>query len=87
MAYIISDKNDEIAQRLMEMGLGATILNGKGAFTGTDKKLLLCAAKSSKIARIKAVVVEIDPEKSFIIVTDAKEVYGEGFGEYNDDSL
>ncbi len=87
LAYIISDRNEEIAQKLMDMELGATILNGRGAFTGTGKKVLMCAAKPSKIAAIKAVVVETDPDKSFIIVTDTKEVYGEGFGEYSEDSL
>ncbi len=87
IAYIISDKNEEIAKRLMDMELGATILNGKGAYTGSEKNVLMCAVKPSKIARIKAMVVEVDPDKSFIIVTDAKEVYGEGFGEYSDDSL
>lgn len=87
VAYIISDRNEEIKQKLLEMELGVTILDGHGAFTGNNKQVLMCAAKSAKIARVKNAVVEIDPEKSFIIVTDAKEVYGEGFGEYNDDTL
>lgn len=87
LAYIISDQCEEITKRLMAMELGATILNGKGAFTGNSKNILMCAAKPGKIARIKALVAEVDPEKAFVIVTDAKEVYGEGFGEYCDDSL
>ncbi len=87
VAYIISDRCEEITSKLMELGLGATILDGHGAFTGSDKRVLMCAAKPSKIARIKSVVVEADPHKSFIIVTDAKEVFGMGFGEYNDDTL
>lgn len=87
LAYIISDHCQEITQKLMDMELGATILNGKGAFTGNSKHIVMCAAKPARIARIKALVKEIDPEKAFVIVTDAKEVYGEGFGEYSDDSL
>ena len=87
VAYIVSDRYEEITAKLMEMGLGATVLDGHGAFTGSDKRVLMCAAKSSKIARVKAAVVAIDPDKSFIIVTDAKEVYGMGFGEYNEDTL
>lgn len=87
LAYIISDHCEEITQRLMDMELGATILNGKGAFTGNSKNIVMCAAKPARIARIKALVKEVDPEKAFVIVTDAKEVYGEGFGEYSDDSL
>jgi len=87
LAYIISDKCDEITAKLMDMGLGATVLQGKGAYTGSNKSVLMCAAKPSKIARIKAVVVEVDPYKSFIIVGNVKEVYGEGFGEYSEDHL
>lgn len=87
LAYIISDKCDQITQRLMDMEMGGTLLNGKGAYTGNNKNVLMCAAKPAKIARIKALVAEIDPEKAFVIVTDAKEVYGEGFGEYGEDSI
>jgi len=87
LAYIISDKCEEITQKLMAMGLGATILEGRGAYTRTSKTVLMCAAKPSKISRIKAAVVEVDPHKSFIIVANVKEVYGEGFGEYTQDNL
>lgn len=87
LAYIISDKCEQITQKLMEMELGATILNGKGAFTGNNKNILMCAVRPAKIARIKALVAEVDPEKAFVIVTDAREVYGEGFGEYGEGSL
>ncbi len=86
LAYIISDKSEEITQKLMDMGLGATIFNGSGAFTRNQKNVLLCAARPNKIARIKSAVMALDP-KGFVIVTDAKEVLGEGFGEYTDNSL
>lgn len=87
LAYIISDKSEDIKEKLMSMGLGATIINGSGAFTGNSKNILMCAARPNKIARIKTAVVEMDPKNSFIIVTDAKEVLGEGFGEYSENSL
>ncbi len=87
LAYIISDKSEDIKQKLMNMGLGATIFNGSGAFTGNQKNILMCAARPNKIARIKAAVNEVDPKNAFIIVTDAKEVFGEGFGEYTENSL
>ena len=86
MAYIISDRSEEITKKLMDMELGATILNGHGAFSGNAKNVLLCAAKRSKIARIKTAIITVDPS-AFIIVSDAKEVYGEGFAIYNEDSL
>ena len=87
LAYIISDHCEEITERLMKMELGGTILTGKGAFTGNKKNVIMCAARPAMIAKIKAVVAEVDPDKAFVIVTDAKEVYGEGFGEYSEDNL
>ena len=87
VAYIISDKCEEITEKLLASDVGATILTGKGAFTGAEKNVLMCAAKPAKIARVKALVASVDPDKAFVIVTDAKEVYGEGFGEYGEGSL
>jgi uncharacterized membrane-anchored protein YitT (DUF2179 family) len=87
LTIIVSDHVDEITAKLMEMGLGATILHGHGAFTGNNKRVLMCAARPGKIGAIKAAVAAEDPEKAFIIVCDAREVFGEGFGEYGSDSL
>ena len=87
LMYIISQHNDEITQKLMDMGLGGTIITGKGAYTGNDKKIIMCAARPGKIAAIKAIVKQVDPDKAFIIVSDAKEVFGEGFGEYGADAM
>lgn len=87
LAIIISDRQEAITKSLMAMGLGATILQGAGAWTGNEKRVLMCAAKPRNITAIKSAVTAIDPEKSFIIVCDAREVYGEGFGEFSANSL
>lgn len=86
LAYIISDKSATVKQKLIDMELGVTVISGSGAFTGSPKNILMCAARPNKIARINSTVMELDP-KGFVIVTDAKEVLGEGFGEYNKDGL
>lgn len=86
LAYIISDKSKEISDKIIEMKHGVTFLNGKGAFTGANKNILLCAVRPSSMAKIKSAVVEVDKD-AFIIVSDAKEVYGEGFGVYNEHTL
>ena len=87
LTIIISDHSQAITQMLMDMGLGATILQGTGAWTGNDKRVLMCAAKPGKVAAIKAAVTAIDPDKAFVIVCDAREVLGEGFGEFSANSL
>ena len=87
LAIIISDQSQAITKKLMDMGLGATILQGTGAWTGNDKRVLMCAAKPSKILAIKAAVSAADPDKAFVIVCDAREVLGEGFDELSANSL
>lgn len=86
MAYIISSRSGEIAKLLLGMNLGVTLLSGKGGFSGDEKQVVLCAFKRSQIAAIKAAVTGSDPN-AFIIVCEAHEVLGEGFGEYSPDSL
>lgn len=86
IAYIISGHSGEVARRLLDMDLGITLLDGRGGFSGDRKQVVLCAFKRSQFAVIKAAVTAIDPN-AFIIVCEAHEVLGEGFGEYTPDSL
>ena len=86
IAYIISNSSDEVAQKLLKMDLGITLLDGKGGFSGDRKQVVLCAFTRSQITAIKAAVTAIDPS-AFIIVCEAHEVLGEGFSEYTPDSL
>ena len=86
MAYIISAQSAEITRRILDLELGVTLLQGKGGYHGDDKQVILCAFKPSQIGTIKALVTEVDPN-AFIIVCEAHEIVGEGFGEYTPDSL
>ena len=87
VAYIISDHNEEIRRTLVEdLDKGVTILHGQGAYTGAEKKVLLCAFKQREIATIKSAVKGLDPN-AFLIVCDAHEVLGEGFRVYHSDGL
>ncbi len=87
VAYIISEHNNEIQSVLMhQLDLGVTILHGQGAYTGADKKVLMCAFKQREIASLKAAVKGIDPD-AFLIVCNAHEVLGEGFRAYKKDDV
>jgi uncharacterized membrane-anchored protein YitT (DUF2179 family) len=87
VAYIISDKNKEITTAIVnDLDRGVTILHGRGAYTGADKDVLMCAFKQREIAAIKAAVKDIDPS-AFVIVCNAHEVLGEGFRDYKKDDL
>ena len=87
VAYIISDKNEEICDAIVrDLDRGVTILHGQGAYTRTEKDVLMCAFKQREIAAIRSAVKEIDPS-AFLIVCDAHEVLGEGFRDYKKDDL
>ena len=82
IAYIISDKADDIAQAIMtDLERGVTGINGKGMYSGNAKNILFCVVSQKEIVLVKDIVSKIDPS-SFVIVTDAREVLGEGFIEY-----
>lgn len=78
--YIISDKNQEIADAILNrMGRGATALAAKGLYSQKNKDVLLCVLKwRTEGPKLKRIVKEID-EKAFVIVADVNEVMGEGF--------
>ena len=77
--FIISDQSEEISQWILkELDRGATLLNGKGAYTGKGKSVILCAVNRTQIAKLKGMIHEIDPA-AFILVADVREVTGEGF--------
>ncbi len=76
---IISDKYKEINKIIMEdLERGATILNGEGAYTGSDKKVILVVVAKKEVVKLKKLVKEVDPN-SFIIITDIHEAVGNGF--------
>ena len=86
VAYIITDRWEETVQGLLDMNRGVTLLQGKGAYTGAEKQVLLVAFKQREIVPIKRMLREIDP-KAFFIVCDAHEILGEGFGDYQKEEI
>ena len=87
VAYIISDRWQQVADALLrEQQRGVTILRGQGAWTGDDKQVLLVAFKQKEIMQIKQAVHELDP-RAFMIVCDAHDVLGEGFGDYREENI
>lgn len=86
-AFIISEHYQEISESIMaELDRGVTGLSGEGMYTSYEKKVLFCVVNKREIVQVKELVRKID-RHAFIIVTDVREVLGEGFKEYaHDDS-
>ena len=81
-AYIITNQHEAVAQRIMkELDRGVTGLHAKGMYTGDDKCVLYCIVSAKEIVSLKDIVNETDPN-AFVIVSEVREVLGEGFQEY-----
>lgn len=82
LLYIISDKPERITARILEeLDVGMTHINGRGAYSGNEKQVIMCAMKKTIFPRVESIVREEDPE-SFMIVTSASEIFGEGYKSY-----
>ena len=86
VAYIISEKHEDITAALLALDRGVTLLDGTGAFSGKERKVILCAFGRSQIVPVKKLVQSCDPD-AFVIVCDAHEILGEGFGTYTPGGL
>lgn len=77
--YIISYKPYKICDLIIhQLGRGATILNGEGAYTHQHKQVILVVVSLMQVAKLKKAVEEEDPT-AFLMVTDVAEVIGGGF--------
>ncbi|KMZ41184.1 MULTISPECIES: YitT family protein [Bacillales] len=75
---IISNEADSISKHILDVGRGVTLLAGKGAYSGEEKKVIYVVVSRNEVMRFKTIVQEIDPH-AFVIVNDVHEVLGEGF--------
>lgn len=80
-AFIISDHAEEIAPLILsQLERGATGLTGRGFYSMQKKEVILCVISRAEMAKLKEIVKGIDP-RAFVIITDVREVLGEGFQE------
>lgn len=80
-AFILSKKNDEIKQVIIErLGRGVTVVPANGGYSGDSYEMLVCTLSKNESYLLKDLICEIDPVAFTFFVT-AKEVYGDGFEE------
>lgn len=79
MIMIITEKSDEIRRMIInDFNRGVTVLKGQGGYSGTDKNVLLCACYDNQTQKFIKKIKSVD-EKAFFIVTQSKQILGEGF--------
>ena len=79
VCYIISDESEKLKNAITAtLGRGVTLLKGEGAYTGRAKNVILCVIKKTQITQVRKIVKNVDVH-AFLIVTDARDVFGNGF--------
>jgi uncharacterized membrane-anchored protein YitT (DUF2179 family) len=80
---IVSAEATSISERVLkEMERGVTVLQGTGAYTGTERPVIYCVITRSEVAQLKEIVQELDPQ-AFIVIGQAHEALGAGFRPLN----
>lgn len=79
IAFIITDKGEEISEKLVSTSpRGVTLIDVRGAYTKTDKKMLFCALKDSETEAFQKKILEID-ETAFVVFSESQKIVGNGF--------
>lgn len=82
LIYIISDKSEEMTARMLkEIDIGVTLLEGSGAYENKEKKIIMCVVRKQLAHKVEEVVKQEDTS-AFMIITNATEIYGEGYKSY-----
>ncbi len=85
VAWIITERYAELETAIAErLGRGVTCFSGRGGYTGNTKNIILSAVHRRQVPELKTLTEEIDPG-AFMILQEAHQVLGEGFGRYSDD--
>ena len=79
MITVITSKPQEIADALMDaLERGCTLIKSRGAYAKQEGESVICVVDRKQFYKAKKVIYGID-KQAFVIVSEAKEVYGEGF--------
>jgi len=81
IVYIVSSKYEDIAKEIGDkIKRGSTALKGIGMYKNEEKNVLMCVVSRTEVREIRKIVNDID-KNAFIVISNAREVFGEGFKE------
>ena len=79
IAFVITDHGEEIAKTLISSSpRGVTLIDVKGVYTDTQKKMLFCALKESETEAFQKKILSID-STAFIVFSESQRIKGNGF--------
>lgn len=79
LIFIVSKKSEEIAEKIgKSIERGTTGIYGKGMYTNEEILILMCAVTRRDASKVTEIAKKID-KNSFIIITNSREVLGQGF--------
>lgn len=77
---IITENHDIISDYILKViNHGYTIYDAEGGYTHKPKKVLVTVCKRNEALKLKMKIHQVDPT-AFVIITDANEILGKGFG-------
>jgi len=84
---IVSTRHEDISQAIIQrVHRGVTLIQGQGAFSRDDKRVILTTISLTQLPKLKDIVAELDPD-AFMTVTDTSEVLGKGFSKVKEDDI
>ncbi|RPJ95607.1 YitT family protein [Rummeliibacillus sp. TYF005] len=73
---IVTSKGDDMKDKLFsKLYRGITIMNGQGAYTGEERKILITVITRYQLSEVKNTIREVDPH-AFVNITETKQVIG-----------
>ncbi|HPW52735.1 MAG TPA: YitT family protein, partial [Erysipelotrichaceae bacterium] len=77
--FIISEKKDEINEYIhTKLDRGTTLVPVKGGYTDENREAIMTVVSKQQYHNLEKVIEKID-KFAFVVVSDAKEIKGEGF--------
>lgn len=77
--FIITENGDSLKREILSSaGRGVTLIKAEGGYTGSEKTVLMCAARASEIKKIRRIIFDNDMN-AFFFVANVSGINGEGF--------
>ena len=68
MVYVVTDRGEALCEAIIAEGYGgATVLKGKGAYSGGDREIILTVTNNIMLRRLENLVFAIDDKALFIV--------------------